>query len=166
MKGRDRAFDRAFAKYREFYQLEPRDVEPLYSSSIPEHAYLLGEGAHVLYRSDKLNPTTGKDEGVIDYIHEHEGGVMIYGLDPNMGPERSVPRWIHGDGDQVLVALGRCPGFAFHDDGEVVEVKLAMNRHRLCALPSGKALVVLDGGKPVALIWGGSLGVEARGIVG
>lgn len=166
---------RAIEAYRQFYKLDPRDIDTL-PGEIPTRARLLGDAVHVLYRSDKRNPTTGADEGWVNYIHEHGKGVHVYAVARELGDgrERTVPRWIHGQGHQWLVALGDCAGFAYaSEDGQTIEVKLSSRQHRLCSLASGKALVIMrwpesQGQRAgiVALIWGGKLGVAARGIVG
>jgi hypothetical protein len=153
--------------YIEFHQLEPRKVGKFPRSfDIPEWARLAGPAVNVLYRSDKLNPTTGADEGVIDYIHDHKAGVNVYRADPDAdGPDRRVPRYIRGV--EGLWRLGDCLGFAYEAaDGSKVEAKGKRPLPVLFAIPSGKALLVIqDQSKVLALIWGGRLTVEARGIV-
>ena len=69
---------RAIEKFREFHQFEPRDIGTFKRGfRIPRRAIFAGEASYVLYRSDKLNPGTGEDEGDIDYIHEHKGDVGL-----------------------------------------------------------------------------------------
>lgn len=155
-------------KYIEFHQFEPRKVGKFHSDfEIPTEAVLAGDAVHVLYRSDKLNPTTGEDEGWIDYIHDHKSGVKIYRTDRGFhnGPVRSVPGFIRRVSS--LVRLGDCLGFAYLDsEGEKIEGKGKRPLPELYTIPSGRALLVVQSKRRVlALIWGGRLGVEARGIV-
>ena len=154
-------------KYVEFHQFEPRKIGRFHSGfKIPDEALLAGPAVHVLYRSDKLNPTTGADEGVIDYIHDHKRGVYVYRTDRGfVGRAYRVPRWIRDA--PSLVRLGDCLGFAYQDgDGKQVEGKAKRPLPELYTIPNGKALLVVQSKRTVlALIWGGRLGVEARGIV-
>jgi hypothetical protein len=119
----------------------------------------------VLYRSDKLDPETGRQpRKPIDYIHEHDGGVHVYRTDGRADTE--VPRFISGA--KELVLLGQCLGFAYEDvdGGEEVEAQVRTPYPDLYTIPSGRALLVIQGRRSVlAIIWGGRLGVEARGIV-
>ncbi len=158
---------KAIEKFREFHQFEPRDIGKFASEfQIPKHAIFVGDARFVLYRSDKLNPGTGEDEGEIDYIHEHEDGVGLYRTDAVEGPEHRVPDWLCAC-DQ-LVLLGDCLGYGYTDSaGSPVEAKSRPPLPELYTIPQGDALVVVQGKREVlALIWGGSLGVEWRGIVG
>lgn len=153
-------------KYVEFHQFEPKKIGKFPSSfRIPSEAKLAGDAVNVLYRSDKLNPTTGADEGVIDYIHDHDAGVRLYRCDRSFdGPLRRVPKWIRET--PALTRLGDCLGFAYAIDGEEVEAKAKKPHPELYTIPSGKALLVVQSKRTViAIIWGGRLGVEARGIV-
>ena len=165
----DELFERADSKavklYEDFHKYESKDIGSFPSSFyIPESIELAGPAIHVLYRSAKLDPITYiKPDSPIDYIHEHEAGVKVYILNCE-GPERSVPRHIHRVG--ALTRLGKCLGFAFVDaDGD--EVEATCTNCDLYAIPSGKALLVVEKKKKVlAMIWGGKLNVEPRGIVG
>lgn len=139
-----------------------RDLE------IPEHVACLGDAKHVLYASDKLNPETGEDEGWIEYIHEHSSGVHVYQPVPRASADLElvrVPAWIRNV-DQ-FTWLGRCLGFQYKDErGRACDVKGTQPLPELYAIPSGKALVVIQSKrKLLAMIWGGKLAVERRGIV-
>ena len=153
--------------YKEFHQFEPRKIGPFPKSfTVPHQAVCVGEALEVLYRSDKLNPTTHEDEGMIDYIHEHDPGVRAYRTDQGAdGPVRQVPKFIWGS--KELVLLGSCLGYAYLDsEGDEIEAKVRTPYPELYSIPSGRALLVVqDKKKVLALIWGGRLGVEDRGIV-
>lgn len=158
---------RAVSLYRSFHSHEPREIRTVKGGSIPSRAHRAGAAVNVLYASDKLNPTTGEDEGWIDYIHDHDGGVVVYRCDEAaLGKLTTVPAWITNVTE--LVVLGDCLGFAYEDDdGHVIEAKGKRPLPELCAIPSGKALLVIQDKRHVlAIIWGGKLGVEDRGIVG
>jgi len=158
--------NKAVRKYVEFHAHEPNKVGAFNPSfAIPETARLAGEAVHVLYRSDKLNPTTLEDEGWVDYIHEHDAGVKVYRCDADAdGAERAVPAWLRNT--RELTWLGQCLGFAYKVDGKEVGAEGSAPLPDLYATPNGKALLVIQGKRKVlALIWGGRLGVEARGIV-
>lgn len=160
---------RAVRKYVEFHQHEPKKISVGKASfRLPEVATLVGDAVHVLYQSDKLNPTTGEDEGWIDYIHEHGDGVKLYRCDraaEAIGVERVVPAWLRNTTE--LTWLGRCLGFAYREpDGHEVAAHGTTPLPELYTTPNGKALVVIQGkSRVLALAWGGRLGVEARGIV-
>lgn len=158
---------RAVSLYRSFHSHEPRGTRTV-AGSIPKQAHRAGAAVNVLYASDKLNPTTGEDEGWIDYIHDHNRGVVIYRCDEAAaGKLCAVPAWITNVTE--LVVLGDCLGFAYEDetDGHVTRAKGKRPLPELCAIPSGKALVVVQDKRNVlAIIWGGKLGVLDRGIVG
>jgi hypothetical protein len=67
-----------------------------------------------------------------------------------------------------LTLLGQCLGFAYYDpeSDQEIEAKVTQPFPELYSIPSGKALLVIQSKRTVlALIWGGRLGVEARGIV-
>lgn len=159
---------RAVRKYIEFHQHEPKRIGSFSPDLvIPDEVALAGDAENVLYTSDKLNPTTGEDEGWIDYIHDHKAGVQVYRCDRSSdGPIRRVPAWIRNA--RELTWLGDCLGFAYRDfeTGKMCEAKGKKPLPELYTIPSGRALLVIQGKRRVlALIWGGKLGVEARGIV-
>ena len=155
---------KAIRMFRRFHTRDWRgegDFHP--DLTIPDTAVRLGRAKNVCYRSDKLNPEDGRDEGWIDYIHEHDAGVHVYcPVGRGSGGEgiTTVPAWIRNV-DQ-LTWLGQCLSFAY-DGGEA---KATAPLPELYAIPSGKALLVIQSKRRLlALIWGGQLNVERRGIV-
>lgn len=156
---------KALEMYEAFNGYRPKKVGVFPASfRIPTTVALAGEAVEVLYRSSKLDPTTRqKPKRPIDYIHDHDAGVKVYRTDLE-GNERRVPDFITGVNELVL--LGECLGLAYATDGEETEMQVAKPYPELYTIPSGKALLVVqDKRHVVALIWGGRLGVEARGIV-
>lgn len=162
-----RAPARAVRMFRDFHKFEPTAIGEFNKGfSIPAQCRLGGDAVHVLYRSDKLNPVTEIDEGVIDYIHEHGSDVKVYRCDAGFSGERKrVPKFIREA--KALVHLGEFLGFRYVDeDGYTVNAEPTAPNPDLYTIPSGKALLVVQRKKRVlALIWGGSMGVEPRGIV-
>ena len=157
----------AVRKYVQFHQHEPKKVGQFSKDLvIPEIITCVGQAKDVLYRSDKLNPSTGEDEGWIDYIHKHSSGVYCYLTEKGAPGELAhVPHWIQDA--RELVWLGQCLGFSFTDhDGEPHEAKGTNPLPELYCTPSGKALLVIQGKRRIlAMMWGGKLTVEPRGIV-
>lgn len=160
----------AIDKYREFHRKDPMRVAPFAASfALPEWVVCVGDARNVLYRSDKVDPETLRQpERPINYIHDHDPGVAVYEpcAEGDEHAER-VPGWI-ADVD-ALVLLGTNLGFAFTARGsdELVEARVRAPRPELYATPDGRALVVVQSKRFVlALMWGGALGVESRGIVG
>lgn len=155
---------KAIRMFRRFHTRDWRhegDFHP--DLEIPEHVELLGAGVKTDYRSDKLNPTDGQDEGWIDYTHDHDAGVRMY-RPVRGGGDVLVPAWIRNVSE--LTWLGKCLGLSYRDDRGTHEAPGTEPLPELYAIPSGKALVVIQGKRSVvALIWGGRLGVERRGIV-
>ena len=158
----------AIKQYIDFHQYEPKSIGSFSRSfHIPTEATFVGPASFVLYRSSKKDPVTmRKPARPIDYIHKHEKGVKLYRTDRAAdGPVRRVPKWIHEA--RALTLLGKCLGFAYFVGDFEVEAQGRRPLPELYAVPSGKALLVVEGKrKVVALIWGGSLRVEPRGIVG
>ena len=133
---------------------------------IPDRAICVGAAVNVLYASDKLNPETGEDEGWIDYIHEHSDGVGVYRCDRGaVGDEVAVPAWLRRV-DQ-LTWLGDCLGFSYRDArSKACKAHSTAPLPELFATPNGKALLVIQSKRRLlAILWGGRLGVERRGIV-
>lgn len=156
--------------FETFHQYEPVKVGAFGKSfKIPDEANWVGEAKQMLYTSDKLNPETGEDEGWISYYHDHEGGVKlcIVGDHNKVGGElRKVPKWIRET--KALTRIGDCDGFTYIDfDGKKREAKATGRKPEWYAIPSGKALLVIqDKRRVLAIAWGGTLAVEWRGVVG
>lgn len=159
---------RAENLFETFHQFEPRDIgEFRRGFSIPREATYVGNARVMYYTSDKLNPTTGEDEGVIEYFHDHKDGVRMYVTDPHTeGEVRNIPKWIRDT--QALVRIGDCDGFEYEDfSGEVQKAEATGRKPEWYAIPSGKALLVIqDKRRVLAIVWGGKLNVEWRGVVG
>ncbi len=163
---------RAIKKYLDFHQQEPVKIgtfHPDLERRLRDaRVTLVGDAVHVLYRSDKLNPTTLEDEGWIDYIHDHDRGVHVYRADSaaaQLGPQRTLPAYVRDCSE--LTWLGFCLGFEYKDhDGKNVDAKGKKPLPDLFCTSNGKALLVIQGKRSLlACIWGGKLGVEPRGIV-
>lgn len=159
----------AIDKYREFHQKDPKTIgEFARGFAIPTHVLEIGDAKNVLYRSDKLDPETlEQPERPINYIHDHDPGVCVYEpCDDGDADASTVPYWIAEC--EALVLLGTCLGFAFEvEGGELVEARVRAPRPELYTTPCGRALLVIQSKRKVlAMMWGGSLGVEDRGIVG
>lgn len=158
--------DSAIKKYIEFHQFEPTNIEE-FDCDIPRFAYEAGNALFVLYRSGKKDPVTLiTPVEPVDYIHEHDSGVKVYRTDEEVGPDRSVPKRISDV--EAITKLGDCLGFAYLDpEGVEVVAECSAPLPELYCTPSGKALLVIENKENVAaLIWGGKLRVEPRGIVG
>lgn len=158
---------RAIQMYETFHSYEPRRIGRFPRAfSIPDEVTLAGDALYVLYRSGKVDPATGrKPSKPVDYIHKHDAGVKIYRPDLEAGRPRAVPQWILRN--EALVLLGDCLGFAYRDrSGEEIEAQPDGAYPELYTVPNGKALLVIEGKRSVvAMLWGGKLGVESRGIV-
>jgi hypothetical protein len=159
---------KALRKYLEFHGQDPRKIGQFHRDLvIPERAVCVGVATQVLYRSDKLNPTTLEDEGWIDYFHDHDDGVQLYRTDRKVseGVERAVPKWLRDVSS--LTWLGYCLGFSYSDHaGAECSADASKPLPELFCVPSGRALLVIQNKRSVlAMMWGGRLGVENRGIV-
>lgn len=154
--------------FEEFHQFEPTKVGNFSRGfRIPREALYVGEAKTMFYTSNKLNPETHEDEGCIAYFHEHEGDVRMHVLDESRdGRWRKVPKWIWGV--KALTKLGTCDGFEYIDfGGETKKAKSTGRKPEWYCVPSGKALLVIQDKRSVlAIVWGGSLNVEPRGVVG
>jgi hypothetical protein len=126
------------------------------------------------YTSDKLNPTTGKDEGKVQYYHDHGKGDEAPRLylsdrfaDDEGGELRAIPQWIRAD-DATLCLIGQGDGIDFKNfEGEKIEYRSTRPYPKWWATSNGKALLLIQGDREVlAIIWGGRLRVEPRGVVG
>jgi len=160
----------AFAKYVEFHRFEPKRIgEFARSFAIPQRVYRAGSAKWVIYQSAKVDPSTlRKPRRPVNYIHEHDAGVVAYltrASDAD-GDGTDVPQRFR-DVD-ALARLGHCLGFCFEDaDGVQHEAKGSRPLPDLYATPDGKCLLVIQSrSKVLAMMWGGGLGVFARGIDG
>jgi hypothetical protein len=157
----------AASMYKAFHRFEPRKVGEFERSfAIPSHAKKQGRSINVMYRSDKTDPETLKrPRKPVDYIHDHDPGVCTYLLE-GAGARTEVPAWIREI--DALVLLGGCLGFTFENpDGETIEGTGTGKLPELYTTTNGKTLLVIENKRTlVALMWGGKLRVEPRGIVG
>lgn len=152
--------------FEDFHKYAPKEIGKFHASFyIPDEAYFVGPAIHVLYRSAKCDPVTYiKPKKPINYIHTHKSGVKVCLLEEDLGPARKVPATIHSV--EALTLLGKCLGFAYIDEDDD-EIEAECTNEELYATPSGKALLVIQNKRRVmAIIWGGKLDVEPRGIVG
>lgn len=160
MSDKPPGFERAIKVFAGFNKYDARNVGKL-PFEIPAEVYLGGPCSWVTYRSDKWN------DGTHDYIHKIDSYPRVKcGLVSIRGSRRiKVPKKIQGT--QTLTQLGlKCLGFAYIDDaGE--EAEMATPNCLWFWSAKGKALLAVQGRrKLVAIIWGGKLDVEPRGIVG
>lgn len=159
--------DQSLAIYEGFHRFAPRKVGEFHPSfKLPSKANKQGPAVDVLYRSNKVDPETlTKPRRSIDYIHEHDSrGVHTY-LPRGPGDVVEVPTWIRNANS--LAKLGDCLGFKFKRAGQVVEAVGKTPLPELYCTSNGKCLVIVQDKRDVlALVWGGKLDVEPRGIVG
>lgn len=157
------------ALYEAFHRYPPKKIgefDPRFA--IPSHVYKQGQSINILYRSGKVDPETlKKPKKPVDYIHDHEHGCCTYLPTSERGGDRvEVPDWIREV--EGLELLGLCLGFKFEGPDGPVEAEGAAPLPELYAHPDdGAALFVVQGKRDlIAIIWGGTLRVEPRGIVG
>lgn len=159
--------------YEDFHRYEPRDIgEFAPSFRIPSHVYKQGRAVDVLYRSLKTDPETLKrPRKPVDYIHDHDSRGVVTHLVDGDGERVATPDWIRSA--TALTMLGQCIGFSFEGrDGEPVQAKGQRPLPELYAVqtggwsPKAALLVIQDKREVIAIIWGGKLRVEPRGIVG
>jgi len=159
--------DLAVAIYEGFNRFAPRKVGAFHASfKLPSRVNRQGASVDVLYSSDKTDPETlKKPRRAQSYIHEHDSqGVHTY-LVRGPGETVETPHWIRDA--QALSKLGDCLGFKFKRAGKVVEAVGKKPLPELYCTANGKALIVVQDKRDViALVWGGKLDVEPRGIVG
>lgn len=165
----DQAAD-AVEKYVEFHRYEPKKIgEFSRSFSIPQRLYRAGSAKWVTYQSGKVDPETlRKPRAPVNYIHEHDAGVVTYLTHPSDvdGDGTDVPRKFRDVA--ALTRLGFCLGFCFEDpDGVRCEAQGQRPLPDLYTTPDGRCLLVIQSrSKVLAMMWGGGLGVFARGIDG
>ena len=140
------------------------------SLRIPERLVILGDADYVMYRSKKRDPESGAiPKRALDYIHKHSASVRVAvpsssALKHGRSRPVATPGFIRDASS--LARLGACLGFAYSHAGEQYEIEASSPYPELYAIASGKALLVISGkSKLDAVIWGGRLDVESRGIV-
>jgi len=162
----------AIDKYVEFHRLDPQRIGEFPASFvIPDEMVVGGKAKWVTYRSGKVDPESlRKPSTPINYIHEHDAGVRTF-LRPGPGcpvdyGRIDVPRKFREV--TALTRLGQCLGYCFvDDDGVEHEAKGKRPLPELYTVPDGKCLIVIQSRRDVlAMMWGGALGVFARGIDG
>jgi hypothetical protein len=160
----------AIDKYIEFHRYEPKKVGSFPAAfRIPEQMHLAGRARWVTYSSTKVDPETlKKPRNAISYIHEHDAGVNAYlpsAADADGGVVDVPGRFLN---IEALTRLGVCLGFCFEDaNGEKCEAEGSSPMPDLYTTPDGKCLLVIQSrSKVLAMMWGGGLGVFARGIDG
>ena len=163
-----RDLQRAEKMFETFNGFDPTDVGEFHQSfSIPREAYYRGTAKTMFYSSDKLNPISGEDEGMIQYFHDPKVGVRLYTMSEHDDLDvRNIPKWIHGV--NALVRLGDCDGFEYEDfTGKLIKASATKRKPEWYCIPSGKALLAVQDKRDVlAIVWGGTLSVEWRGVVG
>lgn len=164
--------EEAIEKYVEFHRLEPRKIGEFPASfSIPATMNVGGRAKFVTYRSSKVDPESlRKPSRPVDYIHEHDAGVVVYVDDDHCPTDERVVVDVPSEFRDVaaLTKLGECLGYCFIDeDGEKHEAEGRAPLPELYTVPNGKCLLVIQSKRDViAMMWGGGLGVFARGIDG
>lgn len=156
----------AVEKYLEFHRYDSKHLDTV-DIKIPDVVYKAGKGMWVTYRSSKVDPSTLiRPRRPVDYIHEFNAGVTIYRTEAGDGRERvTVPTEYRQVG--ALVKLGMCLGFMYKGPQGEVEGQTSRPMPELACSPDGKCLYVIqDRRRVLAMIWGGALGVFARGIDG
>ncbi len=150
--------------YKTFHRYDPKSLVEVSGFTIPKRVRRVGNGKWVTYRSGKVDPATlERPKKAVDYIHEHDAGVVVYMTDGK--PDTNVPEEFTSAA--ALVRLGHNLGFCFVDDDGEQEAEGTAPLPDLYATPDGKCLLVVQSQKKVlAMMWGGALGVFARGIDG
>lgn len=161
----------ALDKYREFHRYDPKEIGAFPASfAIPDRLYRGGRAIFVTYQSSKVDPETlRKPRRPVNYIHEHDAGVVTYLADAKVcGCTHAQPVPEKYRDVDALVRLGHCMGFKFEDEhGEEHEAEAVAPLPELYTVPDGTALLVIQSRRTVlAMMWGGGLGVFARGIDG
>lgn len=159
----------AAAKYREFHRYDPKKIGAFPPDfDIPKRVFLAGPAKWVTYLSGKVDPSTlRKPARPVGYIHEHDAGVRLYLTMRNGVTGRAVDVPSQFRDISALTRLGYCLGFCFDDQGKEVETAGAPPLPDLYTTPDGNCLLVIQSRREViAMMWGGALGVFARGIDG
>jgi len=157
---------RAIDLYERFHQFEPTDIGEFHPDfHIPRYGYDVGEAERIYYRSDKLNPETGEDEGEIDYVHFFEPGVRLFRFDclASSKHQTAVPL---EQQISALTRIGFCSGFSFQGERGLVCAKAVGAPPELYAIPLGAVFLVQGCAKVIAACFGARLAVRPAGILG
>ena len=163
----------AVDKYEEFHRFEPHDLQWAPATfRIPSIMYRCGSSLWVAYRSNKIDPATlRRPRGTVDYIHDHDAGVVTYVAHPLDQDAEGVEVPRRYQDVESVTRLGDCLGFSFKGPDGEEEATTRRPMPELYTVPDGRCLLVIERrrqGRPVvaAMMWGGALGVFARGIDG
>ena len=151
--------DRAARIFEDFHARDAKKFGEL-GCEVPQSMRLLGACRWVTYRSDKWN------DGTHDYIHKIESFPRVRVAVPGRGGDRvSMPAKVRET--QVLTQIGLSAlGFAYGDDGDETEASLPRGAQWFWS-ERGRALLAIQSKKKLlAVVWGGALQIEPRGIVG
>lgn len=157
--------ENAVDKYREFNSFDPKKLVYVDGSPIPAKLRCLGEATQIVYESMKVIPDNGvKPRKPQGYFHDHEGDVFTYV--PDAAGDTDTPSFVLEC--DALALIGTCIEFSYKgEDGEKGKGKATKPYPEVYCTPNGRALLVIQSKKTVlAIIYGGGLGVESRGIVG
>lgn len=161
---------RAIAAFRRFHSRDWRGEGDFHADfDIPAQMTCAGHMLDTAYESDKLNPSTGEDEGWIAYNHKHDKNVMI--AVPTRRSDQhmvAVPDWIRRETE--LVWLGTCLELKYQEleTGRTAMLEGTNPKPDIFFTPkAGRAalLVVQSKRRLMAIIWGGKMQVQRRGIV-
>lgn len=164
-----RDFRRAAERFAAFTEFTPDEIGEFGTNvQIPREVYDVGEADWVSYRSDKWG------DGWHNYIHDHDPGVRTCLIQPPAHLPcrlRTVPSFLRNA--ESFTMLGGCIGFGFcaadwmRESWDEEFVYKKREKVELYCTPNGRALlVIVNKRKLVAMMWGGKLDVENRGIVG
>lgn len=154
-------------RYITFNEFTPKEVGEM-TIDVPVDVLRVGEASWVSYRSDKWS------DGWHNYIHDHDPGVhctlhgdRAFQRSGYSGKWRTPPAFVRNA--DTLTLLGGCIGHGWVTSNGVEDEKTYRRKDNaeLYCTPNGKALLVIVNKRRLdAVIWGGKLDVQNRGIVG
>lgn len=165
LKPSDKEIESAVNVFEGFHAYEQKRSGVL-DIEIPSSVRYGGPCTWVTYRSDKWGDKNS-DGSTPEYIHEITSYPNVFcGLiGGGGGRRRKVPKKIQRI--QVVAQLGLAAlGAAFVEDGDEVEMKFPRGTRWYWSARARVLLAVQSKRKLLAMVWGGKLDVEPRGIVG